>query len=334
MPEPINPFFQSGPASNSDYVFNRDDESRQDVRESIERRWEAYCAYCGDSHFLQLAKNDFNGTTWQLYLASELMSQGHSLQKTGPDEPDLKTDVKGRTCWIEVTACTPGHGINEVPKLDFGSIDAEKIKLRMTSQIQEKALGDQIQRWKQKEIVEPDNLYILALNGSAVPNADMFSNPSLIEQCLFGIGPFVFRVQVGTGKLLYAGHTVKVWLEKRLKSGKVTNVPNNYFLNGPGLEHVSAIVYSHLSIVNSIGLNKFGTDITVIHNPNATNKLPRGFFKFGSEVWVTKGGRLKRRMHRRWNFKWQASRLKSFLHTKWWIFQNRKFFDKQRKPFT
>jgi hypothetical protein len=69
------------------------------------------------------------------------------------------------------------------------------------------------------------------------------------------------------------------------KLGNSKPIKTNYFLD-PKYSCISAVVYSYANVTDSISDSGLGRDFFIIHNPLATNKLPLGSFKCGTEYCV------------------------------------------------
>jgi len=63
------------------------------------------------------------------------------------------------------------------------------------------------------------------------------------------------------------------------------------FFQGKENSIISAVIYSRGNVLNNVGdlrNQKLENDCTVVHNPNATNKLPRTTFD-SFDQWVDNG---------------------------------------------
>ncbi|MCH7761398.1 hypothetical protein IIA15_08400, partial [candidate division TA06 bacterium] len=65
-----------------------------------------------------------------------------------------------------------------------------------------------------------------------------------------------------------------------------TEIPTTLFIDND-YQRISAVMFSPHWISNN--WNQNGSDIIIVHNPNATNPLPLGMFQFGVEKWVEDG---------------------------------------------
>lgn len=168
--------FKSESGADNIYTFNRNNPSRIDLLKYMERLWEKYRPYCGDSHFVSEFKDKFRARWWELFLANSILDGGFQLQKGSSEGPDICLDINGQKTWIEAISMDNGDigKPDSVPEVTYGRVNtvpSDKILLRLTSGIETKK--KKIQGYIRKGIVKPKDAVIIALNMSGVSHADV-----------------------------------------------------------------------------------------------------------------------------------------------------------------
>lgn len=277
-------FFTPGEFTDPAYGLNRDDENRADLKREIERLWEEFHHLVGDSqdHFRQLAKTNFQGVVWHLYLLACCRDIGLNLQRPNEDQPDIKIDLgNNRTLWIEAISMTSGNGADAAPEPPWGTVfrPAERqIILRHTSGVQSKAAKFQL--YAQKGIVKPNDVSVIALNVGCVEGfLHTETGVTYLEQSVLGLGEQFMTISVDSGEVTGHGHHE----QPNVSRANGAPVETTFFLNQES-SHISAILYSTDHIVNCY--RRRTRDLILLHNPMSTNSLPRGLFNVGIEKWV------------------------------------------------
>lgn len=209
-----------------------------------------------------------------MFLACSFLEQGFKLIHQPTKGPDIKFELKDSIAWCETTTATRGD--NAVDKMHWGTsekmvvmdVPEEHMITRLTS-----AINDKYKIFKEKylgAIVKEDEPFIIALNRYEVEYMD--SDIPLILSAVFGVGHLMINLKTGDSK--YGSRPT-------VKKKNKTNVETTYFCNDR-FKEISAIIYSTDSVINLI--DKYnGAEISIVHNPFAKNKLPRGLFKFDRE---------------------------------------------------
>ena len=249
------PFFSKDSVPDPFYACIRDDPSRKNASDFVEKRWQEYAPYA-EPEFLEDAKRDFHAKTWEMYLACVFLKNGFQLQrKTKKEGPDICLLTQSKPIWIEAIAPGPGTGADAVPGYQWGVCYDEKpidkVLLRFTSAIEEKH-----KIYQNYKIINKSDPYIIAVNGGRVSHAIVVDIVSGLFRCEYR-------------------NTIK----KSNDAPVSTNIFKDETYNG-----ISAVIYSYSNVVTHP--KNIGTEIQFIHNHIAKNKLPLGIFQFGREWWM------------------------------------------------
>jgi hypothetical protein len=129
-----------------------------------------------------------------MYLFCALEDRRISVHKTKSIGPDFSIELGGNRYWVEAVAPTAGSGSDKVPYPVLGKagyVPREPILLRYTN-----ALDDKLRKWRKwlawldKNIVDNDDGYIIAINGLGIPDATCGFEYPYIIQSLYPVGPF------------------------------------------------------------------------------------------------------------------------------------------------
>ena len=272
-------FFCHETAEDNEYNVIRDEPRFSQDKEFIEEMWSQYQPYA-DRHFLSESRKNFKQRIWEIYLTCSLIAKGFSI--TSDDKgPDIRISKEEVDIWIEAVAPKAGKGNDVVTKLQDRTtrrVPDDQIKLRYRSAIEEK-YNNKYQKYLLNKIVKPNDCYIIAINGSAIPSARRESEiPRIIRSVLpFGNESLIINVEK---------HEVVDRLyqhQDQVKKVAGSSVSTNIFLNNQ-YDGISAVLYSCVDV--PIRPQEFGDDFVLLHNPLAKNKLERGLIKLGREYWV------------------------------------------------
>lgn len=297
-------FFTPGPAG-GEYTFNRDDETRGDVREWCEALWDRFRPFCPDEiHFLNDARANFHARTWEMTLACWFLDRGFALEKPTTDAPDLKIvggPVARFPVWVEATIATlgqdghPDHagrierpftipdGKEHLGKFAMLTLKPEKTALRYTNAIWAKV--QQLEDFRARKIVAPEDVFLVAVNGGMLDDYSSGDADPEILKSVYPIGEAVLHYTVGGDEDAppprwehnYRGHVAKANGATVTTTGFVT----------PEYAGVSGLLFSKATAWNP---NPKAPDyMMTIHNARAANPLPDGFFRFGREAVVSDG---------------------------------------------
>lgn len=285
-------FFLEGDGD-SDYMFNRDHENRQYVRDAIASLWKQYEDYCPDTHFQENAKTNFNAMVWQMRLTVLLKNNGLELLPVAGQGPDIIVKRNSVNSLIETVAARPGEGNDSVPQPPQNQSyrpPFDKIILRIRNSISAKM--QQRERWLEASAVKADVPFVVAITSGEM--SDSVYPPdkiSFAERAVFGIDYGAWKVTIGAPA---ESAEFNYGQRESITRSSGAAVSTNIFLD-PAHAALSAVVYTPHHAVNYLQFEN-GQDIQLIHNPLASNPLPRGYFGFGEEVWVEDGA-LQRTRH-------------------------------------
>lgn len=277
-------FFLPGNDAERAYILARENKRRGDVRAALDQMWERCRHLVGDKDFQEEAKKHYNAATWHLLLLNCLLDQSHRVEPTSGAGPDiLLLTPDDKKVWIEAIAVKPGTGADRVeqpPEMQVYSPDDPKIILRHTAALKEKT--QKYLFYRNRGYVGADEPYLIALNVGCVPDAEAIADGlvSYLEQAVFGIGDEQVHISVATGEITGVSHVVQREIQKPSNGAAVPTVA----FMGDDYAGVSGVIYTANHFINSYREN--GKDISVLHNPKATNPIEREWLRFGREKWV------------------------------------------------
>ncbi len=274
-------FFCDEAAEDHEYNVIRDEPRFLQDKAFIEEMWSEYKQYA-DRHFLSESRKNFKQRIWEMYLTCSLIAKRFSI--TSDDKgPDIRISKEEVDIWIEAVAPKAGEGNDAVTELQpqtIRDVPDDQIKLRYRSAIEEK-YNKKYKKYLLDRIVKPNDCYIIAINGSAIPSARSEIEIPRIIRSVLPFGNETLRIDVEKNEF------VDRYYQYQDKVNKVagSSVSTDIFLNNQ-YDGISAVLYSCVDALNRP--QKFGDDFVLLHNPLAKNKLERGFIKLGREYWVEK----------------------------------------------
>lgn len=250
-------------------------------RKFIEELWQKYEPYA-DSNFQTEITISFHNRFWEMYLACSLIDQGiELLPRNKRKGPDICMKIQERIAWIEAVAPKGGAGpdalqkpILEVGKVHFSSVPEEKIILRYQSSILEKF--NKYQGYIEDETVKRNDAYVIAVNGKRIPYSNLEDDiPNIIKSVL----PFRdLNVIIDWESNKIVGEEYSYRPEVKKESG--ASVSTRVFLD-PVFSGISGILFSNSDFLNHPP--KIGKEFVFVHNPLASNPLPKGWLSVGRE---------------------------------------------------
>lgn len=251
------------------------------AREFVCALWEKTEPYL-DKYVRTRAGIQFQQAFWEMYLCGVLLEIGlpvtkRTFRRRSDEGPDVQVGhVDG---WLEAIAVTPGYGPDAVTESQLGrvrSVPHDAIKLRLTSALAEKAR--KFDTYCSKQLVLPEEPRVVAINAALVPSARLELDVPRIVAAVFPFGWPAVDIDVSSGKVvdLYYTHQSEV-----VKSSGAP-VPTDTF-ESDSCSGVSAVLYSSADPLNLPSCK--GSEFVLVHNPNATTPLPRGWIARGREYW-------------------------------------------------
>lgn len=297
-------------ARGKDRVFGelRHSPNLKDNRESIEKMWKLFQPFA-DSDFLSKARdNDFLGCYRELYLGCSLLHQGIQIiprkerrhQKKGSNKgPDFEitSPLHG---WIEAVTPGPGNGDDAIPAPQFGiasSVPDDEAKLRILTAVRAKEIKRR--SYAEDGIVGPGDCYVVAINLAKAPFVNDDEPPRIVRAVL-GLGLRQVSVAPESGTIRGEGWQRHKKIMRR-HSGEPVSTTIFHPESPDSAEYVgiAALLYSEMSPFNCIEpmfdrtRHAMGDDYRIVHNPQATPRIPTGFLKLRRE-YCLEGDVLKR----------------------------------------
>lgn len=279
----MSEFFQPGDAPDERYRILRDDSFPLvvEARGFVERLWLETGPYL-DQELPREARYNFQQRFWEMYLTHTLLVNGVPLTRRDQREfrkkgPDLLS-ADGAT-WIEAVLASPGIGPDAVQDPEPGKaswVPHDAIKLRLLNALDEKQRKHD--RYRESGIVQPDQRYVIAVGASAIRLAMLEQTIPRIVSSVLPFGPE--QVHLDRESLEVVGESFAYQPTVAKLAGKP--VPTTLFQDSHSAP-ISALLYAWADEINRP--SHPGSEFMVVHNPMATNPLPRGFFPFGREYW-------------------------------------------------
>ena len=250
-----------------------------------------------DPQFEAELTNGTDGTFWsrasEAFVYDRIKELGLSPSPKKGAGPDFLLTIGTQRVWVEVV-CPQPSGLDEkwldCRMTEAGRVPHEEILFRWTSAIKEKSeklLGNAAKNsagYLKAGLVGPSDTYVIAVNGCQMRNGPF---PSLYgvsrfpyaAEAVLPIGPYQVHFDKTTLKKVGEGHQLRFKLPKPNGS----EVPTGLFLD-PSYTMVSAIWAVDFNGHRAIGNPE---PSCLIHNPLATNPLPRGFLPADQEYMAT-----------------------------------------------
>jgi hypothetical protein len=237
-----------------------------------------------DKNYLAELKANLHSRFAEVYFAAVCRDR-LKLKISHPSDKGLDFYLDEFNCWVECV--TPGSGkegsVNSIPCNEPGisyQFPERQFMLRMASSVKaksEKALSD-----ISKGIVKVDQPILLFVSAGGLKDGCLaYPHPKLFN-VLCGLGDLNLFFESKKSDVILAQYESSLVVEK---IGADELIDIGYFFNEQ-YAHISAVFYSWANFANPRSPSEIGRDIHILHNPNATNKLPFGFFPCGREFYV------------------------------------------------
>ncbi len=250
------------------YQLTRDEISRSDFKELIERIWIELNenSLIGDKEekIIKEAQSNFTGILWQLEL-TYILSKKHKLLKPKESGPDiLITDSENGKILIECVASNVS-GKNKIERT-FGQpiiINSDLNKLRVLESIFKKIKN--YKHWLKNNIISKRDKFIIAIDTSNLPDGDLigYPNTNILEMILNGIGDKFYEVNLQNGEF-----EIKYKSQEFIEKDSGNHVSSKLIEN-EDFKCVSAIIWKHESFLRNYSL--LGHNIHQFNNKNAFN---------------------------------------------------------------
>jgi type I restriction enzyme S subunit len=283
----MSDFFSSKISEDRLYNHLRDstEQRAREAKDFVNQLWLRTADYV-DLGFLTEASKQFHPRFWEMYLVAALLEHGfpvitrkeRKFQGKGPD-----IQIGCVHAWIEAIAVSGGTTSEAVPELNSETkfatnVPQDKIKLRLTTAIQKK-YEKYRDNYLKKGIVKQGEPFIIALNAALVPHLQIIElSVPWIVKAVFPVGHEALRFNRDSRSVLEPYHIHQDYIVK----GNGIRIPTTFFQQAE-LKGISAILYS---TAHAFGYKQLGHDFKLVHNPQASVPLPKGFLKVGTEYWI------------------------------------------------
>lgn len=304
-PVPSTLFAATVIAEEVDPVFShiRESPHQGETRDYLEGLWAEYRPFADPNFLDQIQRRgQFHARVWEMRLTVVLKRLGLPVvQRKGVGGPDIRIDGEPPV-WIEAVTPSPTQELLaacEAAKRATTQSRPDSILFRYTQVL--KAKYEKLEHYLKNGLVAPSDGYVIAISGSALPlpsASGKYGEPPSVAYGLYGIGPYQWQIEIGTGRLLDAGWSHRPAASK--PSGDP--VDSDLFLSAKRAG-ISAVLYSPNDVQNrpQVYGRDDGWDFLLFHNEFATVPLDLGLIKRGQE-WGTKDGELKvLRDYRNWS---------------------------------
>lgn len=286
--------FESGPASDKEYICIRDNPRYLQVKNRIEQMWTVHEPYA-DPHFLSEVKEQFHSRIWEMMLTNTFVARGFSLKKLSSDGPEFFIEKSDKRFWIEAIAAGAGKGKDAVPsplnlqneQWELDAVPTDRIILRLTNSI-----GQKLKKYEedlQAGRIKPEDAYILAVNGYKAINGWFGANEEIEDD--YNDYPVIIKAIWPLHRLGVSWNkndpefyeSVYECCREVEKVNKSPVLKSFCQFDKNKIKGISAIVYSHSGIFDLPSV--MGSDFIFCHNDSAEQKLNHEIFNFGRHYW-------------------------------------------------
>ncbi len=268
-------------ASDDNYLALRNNEKFLYLRMYCERLWRNFSPFADPSFPFEFARQ-LHPRFFEMYLGNQLLEMGfHLLPRRSVNSPDLHFIHDKKHIWIEATTSDEGIGNDAVPDIfvhsRFDPIPEEKIILRFTNSISAKK--KQLEEYLKKEIVKPNDAYIIAINGGMI-RMTIFDGPiPAIVKSVYPVGDLVVIMDPKKGII---SEQYKQRSEIVKENEAKSSVSTRGFLD-PIYSMISGVLYSNATLWNLP--NQSDSVFLYIHNYLAENPMEKGWITIDKEWW-------------------------------------------------
>lgn len=292
-------FFLPGDCKDPAYRNVRDNPNNKpyltEAKVFVESLWSRYHDLA-DRTCRTNARDDFLARFWEIYLAVALRERGFQLTPAGGKGPEFFFIHNNRNVWVEAVAPRPGVTENRVPGYSNGKLEdipEEKIILRFTGVLSGKdGKRDKYIKAVQKKIIDPDDLYILAINSRGIPSGWDGDKVPYFVKAFLPLGIPESQLDLTTGKIMETSYQPRKYVET--VSGEAIPTTTG---TDPAFSFVSAVLHSGVDCVNHPAI--LGDDFTILHWPAASpsHRLDTSLFSWCEQIFYQKGKLDRRPKH-------------------------------------
>lgn len=214
-----------------------------------------------------------------MYLITYLIGEGYTVHCPKPG-PDVGIEFDKRRIWFEATSPTRGADgtVDRVPAQKLvrrgdepvvQDVPNEKLVLRYLNSISTK-YNEQYASWLQREIVGPEDAFVIAINPRGLGFEWADTQPPRILQAAFTLGSPYAVIDQKTLAPVGAGYQFRDAIAKASGALVQTGIFQQKEYSG-----LSGLLCSRVDAVNQP--EKMGTDFQLVPNPHASVSLPHNF---------------------------------------------------------
>jgi hypothetical protein len=130
----------------------------------------------------------------------------------------------------------------ETSKRSVARVPEEAILLRYTQALQAK--WEKYEKYVGDELIAASDCYVVAISGAALPfpsTPGKYGEPPSVAHALYGIGPYRWEIEIGTGRMLEAGWSHRPAAHKPTGA----TVESDLFLGGKRAGISAVLAHSH-----------------------------------------------------------------------------------------
>ena len=248
------------------------------VREKLEQLWQIYHPY-SDSNFRQEFATHIHQRFWEMFLVCHLLHCGKNVvakPNQSSQGPDILVKEDGRSIWIEAVAPTAGllAKPDTVPGLLLDDkahdVPADQLLLRVLTALGQKKRA--FFTYLKQDIVESDDLCIIALNGGDMKGFEIFEGEAYLQ-------PAVYPRRTKTW-----GSQIWHWCEPYMvpKSNGAA-VPGSVFVTSE-YAGISGMIFSHSGVSTLVNREEI---FNYFPNPNCPRPLPQQWIPWSQETVIS-----------------------------------------------
>ncbi|VAX42861.1 hypothetical protein MNBD_PLANCTO03-249 [hydrothermal vent metagenome] len=278
------------------------------IGDAMEQAWEQFEPYADASFASELrsalekhgedgacmedreaAWHQFMCRYWELDVGCSLLAHQHNLDSranrvsAGPDFLDI---VDSHRIWIECVVPGRGKGNNAIPEFSDGrcyDVPDDEIKLRLLSAFWDKAKKQE--QYLKDGLTQRNEPFVIAINGSCLPDNLTDFQPPRIVRCLLGIQNHQVYYSRSTGEFSEAPMTG----QRTISNSNNSQVEATAFQQQK-FASISAVLYSDVKPSSNLG--EWGGDYVILHNPLATVPLGEDVYQWMTQWRVTRDGKM------------------------------------------
>ncbi len=269
-----------------------DAEHRQRVIGYLEGLWCKYVDLADPnfiSEFTSGNEDRFLERFWEMYLANRLLQSGLEIE-SAPAGPDFKITSSSGVTWVEAVAVGKGTEKNQLPSeymepdrnedgVASFTVPHEEILLRWTTAIDAKA--KKFICYRKAGIIGDEDKCVIAVNSCKLGHSGLYGVsqfPAALE-AVYSFGSLQLVIDKDTMEITETTLAFRDFVVNPNDS----HVPTDLFLQKDNSE-ISGILAASINVDQAFSGSGWG--LIYVHNINAKNSVPFGFFDETQEFWL------------------------------------------------